>query len=473
MLCAISGEPPKEPVASRKSGNVYEKRLIEAYVTENGTEPTTGEALSIEDLVNLKSPATVRPRPPTLTSIPALLSVFQEEWDSLALQTYTLQQNLNQTRQELSTALYQNDAAQRVIARLLRERDDARQALARIDVGRASTNGDAMQVDSAPLPEAIQQTIDNTQQSLMKTRRKRPVPEDWATPEAISSYAPKSSSEPLYPGGKIFAVHESGDAALVSGSDGSASIYSLSQNKPLLSLSTGSGTATAGTWAGKKAVLATSSGAVVVFEDNQQVASFAVHAGSVNAVATHPSGSILASVGEDKTYILYDLESNKVLTQIQSDSGLTSAQFHPDGHLLAAGGNDGQIKIFEVKSGAQAATFNLGGPVKAVVFSENGTWLAGVAQGSSSISIWDLRKSAEIKTLETGSAINSISWDYTGQFLAAAGAGGITVEAYSKAAKEWSGILSSAVPSTRVAWGKQAQSLIAVDDSGKVVTWSG
>lgn len=248
--------------------------------------------------------------------------MFQEEWDSLALQTYTLQQNLNQTRQELSTALYQNDAAQRVIARLIRERDDARQALARIDVGRASTNGDAMQVDSAPLPEAIQQTIDNTQQSLMKTRRKRPVPEDWATPEAISSYAPKSSSEPLYPGGKIFAVHESGDAALVGGSDGSASIYSLSENKPLLSLSTGSGTATAGTWAGRKVVLATSSGAVVVFEDHQQVASFAVHAGSVNAVATHPSGSILASVGEDKTYILYDLESNKVLTQIQSDSGM-------------------------------------------------------------------------------------------------------------------------------------------------------
>lgn len=256
-----------------------------------------------------------------MTSIPALLSVFQEEWDSLALQTYTLQQNLNQARQELSTALYQNDAAQRVIARLIKERDEARQALAKIDVGRVSTNGDAMQVDSAPLPEAIQQKIESTQQSLMKTRRKRPVPEEWATTEAISKYATKSASDSLYPGGSLLAVHDSGDAALISGSDGTASIYSLSQNKSLLSLSTGAGAVTGGTWAAEKAVLATSSGTVKVFEEHQEIASFSVHAGSANAVAVHPSGTILASVGEDKTYVLYDLESSKVLTQIQSDSG--------------------------------------------------------------------------------------------------------------------------------------------------------
>jgi len=302
---------------------VYEKRLVEAYISEHGTEPTTGETLTVEDLVDLKSPKTVRPRPPTLTSIPALLSVFQEEFDSLALQTYTLQQNLNQARQELSVALYQNDAAQRVIARLLKERDDARQALAKVDVGRSNTNGDAMQVDSAPLQASILEKIESTQQALMKTRRKRPVPEDWATADSISSYTPGVVSEQLYPGGTVLAVHESGDVVLVGGSDGAAGIYSLSERQLLSPLKAGPGSVTSGVWAGPRMIVSTSAGAVKVFESGQEVASFSVHAGSANAVALHPSGSILASVGEDKSYILYDLESNKVLTQVQSDSGKT------------------------------------------------------------------------------------------------------------------------------------------------------
>ena len=124
-----------------------------------------GEELSTDDLVDIKSQRVVRPRPPTLTSIPSLLSVFQEEWDALALETYTLQQNLAQTRRELSSALYQHDAAVRVIARLTKERDDAREALSNICVGatRSAGAGDAMQVDSTGLPQAVLERVESTQ----------------------------------------------------------------------------------------------------------------------------------------------------------------------------------------------------------------------------------------------------------------------------------------------------------------------
>lgn len=150
-------------------GTVYEKRLIEAYISENGTEPGTGEDLSVEDLIDLKTARTVRPRPPTLTSIPSLLGVFQDEWDALALETYTLKQNLAQTRQELSTALYQHDAAVRVIARLTKERDEARDALSKVSVGArtAPSNGDAMQVDNASLPDEVIARIDATQEAYV------------------------------------------------------------------------------------------------------------------------------------------------------------------------------------------------------------------------------------------------------------------------------------------------------------------
>lgn len=148
-----------------KLGKIYEKRLIESYILENGEEPETNEVLTLDDLVDLKPPRVVRPRPPTLTSIPSLLSVFQNEWDALALETYTLHQTLQQTRQELSTALYQHDAAVRVIARLSRERDEARDALARITMnGNATSNGDTMLVDKQELSSDLVATVEATQE---------------------------------------------------------------------------------------------------------------------------------------------------------------------------------------------------------------------------------------------------------------------------------------------------------------------
>ena len=113
----------------------------------------------------MKTARVVRPRPPTLTSIPSLLSVFQNEWDALALESYNLRQQLAQTRQELATALYQHDAAVRVIARLTRERDEARDALSKVTISAgAQNNGDAMQVDSAGLPEELAEKVDATQE---------------------------------------------------------------------------------------------------------------------------------------------------------------------------------------------------------------------------------------------------------------------------------------------------------------------
>lgn len=150
-------------------GNVFEKRLIEAYIADHGSDPVNGEELSVDDLVELKNARAVRPRPPTLTSIPALLSTFQNEWDALALESYTLKQQLSQTRQELSTALYDFEGALRVIAKLTQERDEARDALSKVTVqgGAADSNGDAMQVDGQELPETVVERIDATQQKYV------------------------------------------------------------------------------------------------------------------------------------------------------------------------------------------------------------------------------------------------------------------------------------------------------------------
>ena len=158
--------------------------------------------------------------------------------------------------------------------------------------------------------------------SLSKTRRKRPVPEEWATMDSISSYEAQLKSEPLFPGGKVLAVHEAGDSVLVAGSDGAGGVISLSDGRLLHPLNLSKGAATSGIWAHNRAVVATSTGSVKVFEKDQEVHSFSVHSVRVSAIALHPSGSILASVSEDQSYTLYDLESSNVLARVHTSSGM-------------------------------------------------------------------------------------------------------------------------------------------------------
>lgn len=278
--------------------------------------------MTVEDLLELTAPKTVRPRPPTLTSIPSLLGVFQEEWDALALETYTLRQNLIQARQDLSNALYQHDAAVRVIARVTKERDDAREALAKVNVG-ASTNGDAMHIDAAPLSSHVISKIQSTQERLSATRRKRPVPEEWATGETIASYIPKSTLQTQHAGGTALAVHEAGDLVLVGGSDGVVDVFSVARSQVLQTISAGSGTVTSAAWAGERAILSTSKGQVSVKDatSGSDLGAFTAHGGAVTAVAVHPSGELFASASVDGSYAIYDLETMNVATQVSTGSG--------------------------------------------------------------------------------------------------------------------------------------------------------
>ena len=119
----------KSPSSQRNPGHLFEKRLIEKIIQETGRCPVTNEPLEPEDLIpsssqqGYKTPtysSDINPRPFTL---------FQNEWDSTVLELYQLRQSLHTTRQELSHALYQHDAATRVVARLLREKEAIRQQL--------------------------------------------------------------------------------------------------------------------------------------------------------------------------------------------------------------------------------------------------------------------------------------------------------------------------------------------------------
>lgn len=113
----------------------------------------------------------------------------------------------------------------------------------------------------------------------------------------------------------------SGDLALVGGADGVAGVFSISQNTVVQALKGGKGAVTDTLWVGSRAVIATSAGVVKAFKNGSEISSFSSHSGEVTALAVHPSGEILASVGVDKSYVFYDLEASVPATQVFTDSG--------------------------------------------------------------------------------------------------------------------------------------------------------
>ena len=45
---------PEQPVLSPVSGSVFERRLIEKFISENGTDPITNKELAIDQLIDIK-----------------------------------------------------------------------------------------------------------------------------------------------------------------------------------------------------------------------------------------------------------------------------------------------------------------------------------------------------------------------------------------------------------------------------------
>jgi pre-mRNA-processing factor 19 len=116
-------------------------------------------------------------------------------------------------------------------------------------------------------------------------------------------------------------LDEAGKLALVGGSKNVAGVYSIEENKVRETLEVGS-PVTDAVWFGSSPVYSTTSGAVKIFSNGNESATFSSHAGSASRLALHPSGEILASVGVDKSFVFYDLPGGKAVTQVYTNSGM-------------------------------------------------------------------------------------------------------------------------------------------------------
>ncbi|MQM02086.1 hypothetical protein Taro_034852 [Colocasia esculenta] len=461
MICAISGEVPEEPVVSKKSGLLFERRLVERHILDSGKCPVTGEVLTMDDIVPVKTNKAVKPRPLQAASIPGLLGMFQNEWDALMLSNFALEQQLHTARQELSHALYQHDAACRVIARLKKERDEARSLLAEaerkiplLSASEASapvTNGkraaedyevgsDGKRIRPGITNDVIEE-LSNCNTMLSAQRKKRQVPPTLTPIDVLENFT-QLSSHPLHktskPGILSVDIHPSKDIIATGGVDATAVIFDRPSGQILSTLSghskrvtsvkfvaedelfvTGSGDKTVRIWQGAND---SNYNCLHILKDHTAEVSFFV----VQAVTVHATNKYFVSASLDNTWCFYDLASGLCLAQVgeaSGNEGFTSASFHPDGLILGTGTSEAVVKIWDVKSQSNVATFDGHvGAVTAVSFSENGYFLA--TSAGDGVKLWDLRKLRNFRSFtpyDSNTPTNTVEFDFSGTYLALAG----------------------------------------------------
>lgn len=451
VCCSISGQPPIHPVVSLKSGHVFEKSLIEKHLQVTGTCPVTGEELRREDLLDLKTNPSIAPRPPSATSIPGLIQLFQNEWDAIMLETHTLNKHLDSVRQELAHALYQHDAACRVIARLIKERDEAREMLANTQdnvagaLQKIQSSGPVAMEDgkeSAGISEKAMKNMTNVAKTLSANRKKliKNLAGEVARREKLKQYTVTSSVSLHSPSKGIDGIlcldlHPRQQELLMTGGlDNNAIIFNRQTGKVLDTLKGHTKKLTDVKFHPTEQVVFTTSsdGTGIVWSQDTKSGKYAAqytlkdHEGEVTGCTLHPSGQYLVTASTDKTWCFYDVATGSMRQKVQDEKvtdGYTRVSFHPDGLILGAGTADSIVRIFDVKVQKNVANF-MGhtGKVTALSFSENGFFLAsGDEKGV--VKLWDLRKLQNFHTIpfKSADAIGSLEFDASGSYLAVTG----------------------------------------------------
>ncbi|KAI9575430.1 hypothetical protein GQX74_009696 [Glossina fuscipes] len=425
LICAITNEVPDIAVVSPFSGAIFEKRIIEKYITENGCDPINGKEMKIEDLIEVKTPPIVKPKPPSATSIPATLKTMQDEWDALMLHLFTQRQKLQTKRQELSHALYQHDAACRVIARLNKEVAAAHEALATLK----PQAGIGASIASTTIPQPAiaaeaggiaTQPVEKTGMSTDVIQKLQDKPtlltqECKKRGRTSSARSNKNFSHGRFSSWFAFGVYSGADHSkiLTGGNDKNATVFNK-DTEPVVAILKGH------TKKITNVIYHPDEDTVITASPDTTIRVWNVPTsqadGTVTGLSFHPTGDYVLSTSSDKHWAFSDIRTDRLLTKVieTAEVGLTTAQFHPDGLIFGTGTDDSQSNVANFPGHT--------GPISANSFSENGYYLA-TAGDDACVKLWDLRKLKNFKTiqLDDGYEVKDLCFDQSGTYLAVAG----------------------------------------------------
>lgn len=356
---------------------------------------------------------------------------------------------LQETRKELSQALYQNDAAVRVIARLSMERDDARQKLASFDMDSIKPKeADVVEDDEQPTKKPKVDTVTeedveilrNEWKTLSKSRKKRPVPENYVTSSEMGDFKEvnKVSLHKSTSKAGITAMKGYDDFICTAGHDKHVIVY---DNKSGSITTTLTGASKEVSYLDIAPVRDTQEYKIITASLDQNIRLYSItkemDAESTKPIATLklPDDAIIESISlhsttkfilvttETTNYFIKILENElKILKSFSSqDVKCNTAALHPDGLIYAVGTKDTHtIELWDLREQTLASTLPIESKesITNILFSQNGYHIAVTTASSHQISIFDLRKVKCIGTIEVDGTVHGMSFDGSGKHLA-------------------------------------------------------
>ena len=447
------------------------------------------------------------------------------------LELFDTRKALEETRKELSHALYQNDAAVRVIARVVMERDMARRDLADASVNVVSptitttttavesgskrkrveepnsttattTNETATTVPdetaTGGIPETIKKELKDKWTSLSSSRKANTkATEGYATADDISSFTAqkksyhKTSAKGIVAmvGDGMYSSNSNGNI-ITSSSDKNVTIYDWKEEKVLSHVSAkvvAGGVELLHCVGGTVAMVGSDGHVKVYLNDKVIVPDESVELKDVVGIKVHPTGKhVFVAEGSGLIHLFeIDIDAeNDVMVEAavwngaEEEGSCTAIGLHPDGLILAIGRKDGKIGLWDLNTEKLATTLEGSGadasasPVTTIGFSEKGVHLAAVdAEGT--IAVWDLRKQKAITSIVVPEGVGCVSFCPIGKYFAYGTANG---EVIVTLVKDWDRkmVLSDGKGKvTGLLWGKEAKSIVASQSTSRMVKFWG
>jgi pre-mRNA-processing factor 19 len=359
--CALTGRLLERPVISKKTGHVFEKELIIKHIETTSQCPITGQEMTLDDIVDIATEnLAVNPRKGESGDMTGVLKKIQGEWDTLLLENFQIKKALKETREEIAHNLYQHEAANLVICRLIKERDDALRHLDFIKAQMEETNKEQEEqlesqeeFDYMGIYDDLVDRINELSTSLIAKRRKKEISKTLKSIEEIKNFKVKGSF-PVHssskPGITCVDIHPHHSNLLITGGvDNRAVIFDTNKESTLFSTDRGhTKKINSVKFYPSQDVLgfcmasADNSGSFWLKDESHQYLNFLeryktnVHKGSVTSASFHPLKEYCLFTSRDKHWSFHNLLKGVCLTKVKSDTDqeITKADFHPDGKIF-------------------------------------------------------------------------------------------------------------------------------------------
>ncbi len=146
---------------------------------------------------------------------------------------------------------------------------------------------------------------------------------------------------------------------------------------------------------------------------------------AVFSVSWSYNGRLLATGGSADPIGLWDVDSGRKAGELPGHpGGVRCLSWEPSGTRLASAGNDKSVRIRDTITGESRILGEHGNIVSSLAWAPDGAWLASGSHDKT-VTIWDTRKNSAPRTLTAAHPVRAVGWHPDGNRLIACGDNGL------------------------------------------------